>query len=329
MKTVTLRRCALRCVMLLAALPGLADHSFAQEAYPNRPVKIVVPFPPGSAADTLPRLIAEKLATRWGQPVVVENRLGAAGNIGADAVAKATPDGYTLLASPPPPIAINQSLYQNLSFDPGAFVAVSIIGSAPNVLAVNADLPATTLTQLIALAHARPGGLNYASTGSGSTPHLSMERLKALTSAPMVHIPHKGLPPAIVDLLAGRVDVMFLNLGDAMRHVRSGKLRVIAVASEQRVAELPGVPALVETYSGFVSTAWYAFVAPPNTPPRVIATLSGAIAETLQQPDVVKRLRDMSIDPVGGSPAQAAAFIQEEIKRWHKIIVSVGIKADE
>jgi tripartite-type tricarboxylate transporter receptor subunit TctC len=301
----------------------------AQSGYPNRPIKVVVPFAPGSMADVLPRLVVEKLSVRWGQPVIIDNRPGASGNIGAEAVARADPDGYTLLASPPPPIAINQSLYPNLAFDPGAFVPVTIIGSVPNVLVVHPSVATSSLDALIAASRANPEKFSFASTGSGGTPHLTMERLKALAGIRMVHVPYKGLAPAMTDLLAGRVDVMFLNLGDASRHIQASRLRALAVASERRIAALPDVPTLSETFAGFVSISWFAFVAPPKTSPEIAAKVASAITETLRLPDVVSRLRELYIEPMGGSPEQTAAFIKEEIERWRSIIVAAGIKADD
>jgi tripartite-type tricarboxylate transporter receptor subunit TctC len=312
-----------------ALLAAATTFAHAQESYPTRPVKVIVPFPPGSIADLLPRVVTEKLAARWGQPVVIENRPGASGNIGAETVAKAEPDGYTLLASPPPPIAINQSLYPKLGFDPGALVPVTIIGSVPNVLVVNAGVKASSVAELITAARANPDKLSYASTGNGGTPHLTMERLKAVAGVRLVHVPYKGLPPAVTDLLAGRVDAMFLNLADALRHVKPGRLKALAVASGKRVAELPDVPTLSETYSGFVSVTWFAFVAPPGTSPEIAAKLSGAIAETLRLPEVAKSLHELNIDPIGSTPAQSGAFIKEEIDRWHSVIVAAHVQPDD
>jgi len=330
MKRSILWQAHLLCAAGVAGLAlGWAHPAVADDSFPSRTVRIVVPFPPGTAADALPRLVAQRLSVRWGQPVVIENRPGAAGNIGADAVAKSAPDGYTLLASPPPPIAINQSLYPRLSFDPKAFVPVTIIGSAPNVLAVHPSLPVRDVAELVALARSRPGGLNYASSGSGGTPHLSMEQLKALSGVTLVHVPYKGLAPALMDLLAARADAMFLNVGDAIKHSRAGTLRIIAVASARPLPDLPGVPTVAETYPGFVSTTWYAFVAPQGTPPALATHLSRAIADVLQQPNVVAQLREMWIQPAGTSPAETAAFIQGEVERWSRVITSAGVKLDE
>jgi tripartite-type tricarboxylate transporter receptor subunit TctC len=309
-------------VCLAAASTG----AVAQDNYPSRIIRIIVPVPPGTAPDILPRMIADKLAARWSEPVVVENRPGGALNIGAEAVAKAEPDGYTLLASPPPPLAINQSLYRNLAFDPNAFVPITVMAATPNVLVANPGVGFSTVPGLVAFAKANPGKLTYASSGVGSTPHLAMELLKIQAGIEIVHVPYKGLVPT--DLLAGHVDLMFNNLGNTLPHIRSGALKVLAVGSEKRLAVLPDVPAVAEILPGFVSTTWFAVVAPPRSSPAIAAKLSAAIAEILRLPDVAKRLQDLALTPVGSTPAETAAFIHEERNRWRQVIVSAGIKPD-
>ncbi len=309
--------------VLLAVAPAGA---LAQDNYPSRMIKIIVPVPPGASVEILPRIVAEKLAARWGQPVIVENRLGGALNIGAEAVAKAEPDGYTLLATPPPPLAINQSLYPRLAFDPKAFVPVTVMASMPNVLVASPKVPFSTIQGLVAFAKAHPGKLSYASSGAGSTPHLAMELLKSRAGIELVHVPYKGLLPT--DLLAGHVDLMFNNLGNTLPHIKNGALKVLAVASEKRLAALPDVPALLEMFPAFVSTTWVAVVAPPKSSPEIAGKLSVAMAEILRLPDVVLRLQDLSMTPVGSTPAETTAFIQEERERWHQVIVSAGIKLE-
>jgi len=300
----------------------------AQSNYPNRPIKIVVPLPPGPFADALPRILAQKLSARWGQPIIIENRPGAASNLGAELVSKAEPNGYTLLATPQGPLVVSQYLYPKLGFDPGAFVPVTVIATLPNMLVVNSKVPASSLQELVALAKAHPDKFTYASAGIGSPPHLYGEMLKAAAGIRMVHVPYRGLGPAMTDLLAGQIDLMFDNVGNTLPQVSEGKLKILAVGAKTRIAELPDVPAVAETYSGFVSGGWYAMVAPPNTPPEIATKLSEAIAETLKLPDIAKRLRDFSAVPVGSSPAEMAAFLNVERERWRELIGALDINPE-
>ena len=301
--------------------------AFAQADYPTRAIKIVVPFPPGATVDTVPRIVGERLSARWGQPVVIENRAGAAGNLGAETVARAEPDGYTLLSSPPPPLAINQALYPKLTFDPKAFVPITVLAEVANVLVVKKGL-APTLKALIAAAAASPGKLTYASAGSGTTTHLTMEWLKMLAYIHLVHVPYRGSAPALTDLLGGQVDMMFDNLGNTLQYIQDGKLDAVAVGSTQRLAALPDVPTLGEMFPGAVSVTWFGVVAPPNTPPALAQKISDAISETIRQPDVAKRFESMSAVPVGGSPSDTGAFIKSESERWQKVIAAAGVKAE-
>ncbi len=310
---------------LLAATPNVA---FAQSSYPNRPIKVVLPYAAGGLVDVLARLVTEKLGISWRQPVIIEARPGASGNLGAETVSRADPDGYTLLVTPPPPLAINQHLYPKLGFDPLALVPATVIASAPNVLVVRPDLPVSSVQDLIAFAKANPDKLSYASTGSGGTPHLTAEMLKAATGTRIVHVPYRGMPPAFVDLLAGHVDMMFANLGDSLPHIRSGRLKVLGVGSRMRLPVLPDVPAISEVLPGFVSDTWYAIVAPPKTPSEIPQRISTAVAEALKLPDVAKRLQELSVTPVGTSPAETAEFIRQDSERWRQVIVSAGIKPE-
>ncbi len=310
---------------LFAAATAVAA---AQGNYPSRLIKIVVPVPPGAFADTLPRLIGEKLAAMWGQPVIIENRPGAASNLGAEAAAKATPDGYTLLATPPGPLVVNQSLYAKLPFDPAAFVPVTVMAALPYVLLANPGLPFSNIQEFVAYAKANPDKLNFGSAGIGSPPQLAMEWLKTLAGVRMTHVPYKGSGLALADLVAGHVDLMFDNIGNPVPLIRDGKVRALGVASEKRIAALPDVAPIAETFPSFRVTTWFAIVAPPKTPPEIAAKLSAAIGEILQMPDVVKRLQDSYATPVGGSPAETAALIKAETARWRMIIQAAGIKPE-
>ena len=300
----------------------------AQDNYPNHPVKIIVPYAPGGILDVLARLMGEKLTAKWGQVFIVENRPGASGNIGADSVARAAPDGYTLLASPPPPLAVNQSLFPKLRYDPGTFVPVTVIAMVPSVLVVHPAVRASTVQELIALTKTQPGKYNYASTGNGSTLHLTAELLKTLTGVQIVHIPYNGIPAALTDLMVGQIHMMFVNVSNALPHITSGKLKVLAVTSDGRFPALPEVPALSETLPGFVSVTWFGVAAPQKTPSEIAAKLSAAIAEAVRLPDVAKRLQDFSATPVGSSPEDTARFFKREVARWHKVILSAGITPD-
>jgi len=300
----------------------------AQADYPNRPIKIVVPLPPGATADTLPRIIGEELTAKWGQPVIIENRPGASQNLGAEAVARAEPDGYTLLATPQGPLTVSPSMFARLNFDAGAFVPVTVMAQLPYVLVAHPKVPFATFKDMAAFAKANPDKLNYGSPGSGSSTHLSMEWLKTLAAVRFTHVPYKGAAPALTDLVAGHIDMMFDNLGNPLQFIRDGKLRALAVASETRIAELPDVPAIAETYPGFVSTSWFAIVAPPKTPAETAAKLQAAIAEILRMPDVAAKLQQLPAKPVGSTPAETAALIRNETERWRTIIQAAGIKPE-
>src|SRR5579883_632043 len=291
------------------------------EDYPARPVKIVVPFPAGGTADVIPRIIAEWLSRKWGQPVVIENRTGAAGNIGAEFVAKADPDGYTLLAAPPPPLVINQNLYPHLDFDPSKFVPIVVIGRVPNALVVNPDrIAAGTVKDFIAFAQAADGKVTDATQGNGTTSHLTSEMFQMMAHVKLQNVPYRGSAPALNDLVAGSVDSMFDNLGVSMQLVNAGKLKLLGVASPQRVASLPNVPAIAETLPGFASVTWYALVAPPKTPQEIVDKINAGVNEALHDAQVQKRLADLSSEPVGGTPQATAAYFRNEVERWKKVI---------
>ena len=308
-------------VSLLAVLPS-AD---AQD-FPTRSVKIVVPFPAGGTADVMPRVFADWLSRKWGHPVVVENRTGAAGNIGAEAVAKSEPDGYTLLSAPPPPLVINQNLYPKLGFDPTQFEPIIIMGRVPNALVVNPKVPFKNVAELIAYAKANPGKVTSATQGNGTTSHLTSEMFQMMAKVKVQHVPYRGSAPALNDLVAGSVDIMFDNLGVSLALVKGGKLKLLAVATPKRMASLPDVPTIAETLPGFESAAWFAVVAPPKTPPAIINKINADMNEALRDPAVLDRLTQLSAEPIGGTPQATADYMRAEVERWHNVIKAANVK---
>ena len=321
------RRLARGCIgagLALAAMLAVLPQADAQD-YPSRPVKIIVPFPAGGTADVMPRVIGEWLSRKWGQPVVVENRTGAAGNIGAEAVAKAEPDGYTLLSAPPPPLVINQNLYPKLGFDPSEFVPIVIMGRVPNALVVNPKLPLNSVAEVIAYAKANPGKLTSATQGNGTTSHLTSELFQLMADVKFQHVPYRGSAPALTDLVAGSVDLMFDNLGVSLPLVKGGQLKLLGVATPKRMASLPDVPTIAP---GFESAAWFAIVAPPKTPQAVVDKINADVNEALRQSDIVQRLTQLSAEQIGGTPQATAAYMREEIERWHKVIKAANVKLD-
>jgi tripartite-type tricarboxylate transporter receptor subunit TctC len=324
------RHLARYCVgagIALAAMVAGAGGLRAQD-YPLRAVKIIVPFPAGGTADVMPRVFGEWLSKKWGQPVVIENRTGAAGNIGAETVAKAEPDGYTLLSAPPPPLVINQNLYPKLGFDPTEFVPIVIMGRVPNALVVNAKVPLDSVAEVIAYAKANPGKLTSATQGNGTTSHLTSEMFQMMAGVKFQHVPYRGSAPALTDLVAGSVDLMFDNLGVSLPLVKGGKLKLLAVATPKRMASLPDVPTIAQTLPGFESAAWFAIVAPPKTPQAVVDKINADVNEALRQPDVIQRLAQLSAEPIGGTPQATAAYMRDEVERWHKVIKAANVKLD-
>ena len=311
--------------LIVASLPQYPAHA---QDYPSRPIRLIVPNPPGGANDVLARIISDKLRENLGQQVLVENRAGAAGNVGAEAVWRAPGDGYTLLLTTPAPLVSNKSLYGKLNFDPDTFVPVSVIVQSPNVLAIRPGVPATTVNELIAYARSNPDKLNYASQGAGTGAHLTSELLKMTADIKIVHVPYKGTAPALTDMFGGQIDMMFVAFGDVFQHIRAGKLRALAVGSTQRNPRMPEVPTMSDTLPGFVSVFWQGMVASPGTPAPVAIRLSNAVADSLRLPDVVKRLQDMSTEPVGSTPQEMATFMSQEVQRWSKVIRATGAKAE-
>jgi len=309
--------------LLLAATALLSGPARALD-YPVRTITIVVPAAAGGGLDRVVRLIAERLRAKWGQPVVVENRGGAGGVIGTEFVARAAPDGYTFLFAGTGQLVIDRATKVN--YDPEAFVPVSLVTTAPNVLVVNSAVRANTVQELIALAKANPDRLNYASQGIGTTQHLSVEYLKSRAGINIVHVPFGGGAPALVALLGGQVEVMFTEISGILQNVRTGKLRPLAVGSEARNALLPEVPAMSEVLPDFISMTWQGMVAPPGTPPVIAEAMSAAIAEAITHPDVARQLAESSLDPIGNTPAEMASFMNVERGRWRKVLRAAAQK---
>src|SRR5512144_1131068 len=310
----------------LAALSGFAIPAKAQN-YPDRPVKIIVPFPAGGTADAVPRFVADWLTHKWGQPVVIENRSGAAGNIGAELVYRSAPDGYTLLSAPPPPLVINQNLYPKLGFDPTKFEPIIVMAQVPNALLVNPNnIKAASLAELIDDLRRNPGKVISATQGNGTTSHLTSELFQLMAKVTLRNVPYRGSAPALQGLLAGEVDLMFDNLGVSLPLVEAGKLKLLAVASPARLPTLPNVPAIAEVLPGFEAVAWYGIVAPPNTPKSIVAKINADVNEALRQPDMLDHLKKLSAEVFGGSVEKTAKYMHEEVGRWGNVIKAADIK---
>ncbi|WPH21292.1 tripartite tricarboxylate transporter substrate binding protein [Variovorax paradoxus] len=317
----------LASTLLLACLPLAAAAQAG--SFPDKPIRIVVPFPPGGATDAAARLVAVKMGEHWGQPVVVDNRAGAGGNVGSDLVAKAPPDGYTLVMGVTGSHAINTSLYSRMPYDPVAdFVAISQVAVVPNVLVVHPSVPAKNLAELVALAKKEPGKLNYASLGNGTAAHLGMEMLKSEAGVDIAHVPYKGSAPAVSDLLAGQVQMMVDGLPSALPHVKAGKLRAIALTSLRRAPSLPELPTIAETYPGFYADAWSGLFAPRGTPQPVVDKLSAEVERILKLPEVREKLMALGAEPVGSTQAEFTAHVKREIEKWAKVVKTSGAKVD-
>ena len=321
-----------RVVLALMAGLAFASPAHAQDvgAYPDRPIRVIVSVPAGGGVDTVTRIIAQKLQQRLGQPVVVENRAGAAGNIGAEAVANAAPDGYTLLATSPAPLVSNAALYKNLKFNPNTLEPVAVMSLSPNVLVVHPDLPFKSAQELIAYAKANPGTLRYGSQGNGTTSHLTTELFQRVTGTRLLHIPYRGTAPALTDLIAGVVDMMFVDVTAVLSLQQAGKARILAIASQRRLAfDLPDVPTFEELgFSGFFSAAWNAITAPPKTPEAITARLNEEINAVLATPEVETHFRELHLTRVGGTRADMTEFVKAERQRWEGIIRSADVRLE-
>ena len=320
-------------IALAAGIVLLASAVMAQPdpaaGYPNRTVKIVVSAPPGGGVDIVARVLADRLGKLWGQPFVVENRPGAGGNVGSEAVAHAEPDGYTLLAAQPAPLTTNVVMYRKLNFDPAAFEPLAIMTRIPNTLVVRNSLPAASVQELVAYARDNPGKVNFGSQGVGTTPHLTGELFARLTGTKLTHVPYRGTAQAVNDLVAGHLDVLFFQLDSVREQVQAKRARMLAITADERVAVLPDVPTMAEAgVPGLRSNTWNALMAPPKTPAAITAKLNRAINEVLKSPDTAEHLRAMNMVPVGGTPEGIRAFIAEETARWGDVIRAANIKAD-
>ena len=311
----------------LMAMTSVASAQDSTTDFPSRPIKIVVCVPAGGGVDTVARVVAKELQEKLGQPVVVENRAGAAGNIGADFVFHAKPDGYTLLAAQPAPLTVNPLLYKDMAFDPSKFVPVGIMTSAPNVLMVRANFPAKTAQEFLAYAKANPGKINFGSQGIGTTSHLTTALFEERTGTSMVHVPFKGTAPALNALIGGYIDMIFMELASANKLAQGGQARILAVATDKRLASLPDVPTFEEIgVKGFESSTWNAIAAPPGTPPAIVEKLNDALSDALNSPGAVGLFHKLNLQPEPGSPSQAASFIQTQDALWRDVILKAHIQ---
>jgi tripartite-type tricarboxylate transporter receptor subunit TctC len=313
----------------LLAVPSVLAQQDPAADYPNRAVKIIVSVPAGGGVDTVTRIFAARLHQRLGQPFVLENRGGSGGNIGAEAAYVAAPDGYTLLATQPAPITSNVALYKKLNFDPVALEPVAVMSKFPNVLLVKQEFPAKTVQEFMGFVKANPGKVNYASQGVGTTSHLTAELFNTVAGTRLVHVPYRGTGPALNDLVAGHVDLIFMELSAAYKLHEGGKARILATATDRRLDILPGIPTLIEVgVPNFISDTWNAISAPPKTPAPIVGKLNRNINEILDEPETRARFRDLNLTPVGGSPQDMARLKKQETERWSKVIRDAGIQAE-
>jgi tripartite-type tricarboxylate transporter receptor subunit TctC len=304
-------------------------NAFAQEAWPFRPIRFILPFPPGGGTDILGRLIAERLSANLGQPVVTENRGGAGGNVGAEAAAKSAPDGYTIVLVAPS-LAISATLYSKINYDPVKdFAPVSLVATVPNVMITQASLPVQTLDEFIAFAKSKPGALNFGSGGAGTSNHLAGELFNIVTGAKLVHIPYKGVNLAMQDVLAGNVHLVFIGIPAAAPHIKAGRLRALALVAPQRSSALPEIPTVAEAgLRDFEVTTWYGVLAPAGTPKNVVNRLNAELVKIMHSPELKERLAATGTDPLTSTPEEFAAYIKREIAKWGEVVRKSGAKAD-
>jgi len=320
---------AMRAAIALAALVALPSAA-AEPTFPSKPVRLIVPFTPGGSTDILARALGQKLAEIWKQPVVVDNRPGAGGAIGMELAAKAPADGYTMVMGHIGTLAANPALYRSLPYDPVRdFAPVTLVANVPNVLVVGPAVDSRTVAEFVALAKAKPGKLDYGSGGNGSAAHLAMEYFKLKAGVDLQHVPYKGTAPALTDLLGGQIAVILTGLPPVLQHVKGGKLRILGVASRQRLKGFPDIPTIAESgVPGFEATQWYGLLVPAATPKDVVARIQRDAVAALKDPVVNERLAGEGAEPVGNTPAEFAAFIASEIDLWGKVIRTTGMKAE-
>jgi len=321
--------CSLLAAMAVAAVahPALAADA---AAFPSKPVRLIVPFTPGGSTDILARAIGQKLSESWRQPVVIENRPGAGGAIGMELAAKAPADGTTMVMGHIGTLAANPALYRSLSYDPVRdFAPVTLVAMVPNVLVVGPAVPSRSVAEFVALAKSKPGKLDYGSGGNGSAAHLAMEYFKLKAGVDLQHVPYKGTAPALTDLLGGQIAVILTGLPPVLQHVKSGKLRILGVASRERLAAFPEIPTIAESgVPGFEATQWYGLLVPAATPKDIVAKIQRDTAAALRDPAVNERLASEGAEPVGNTPEQFGTFIRSEIELWGKVIRATGMKAE-
>jgi tripartite-type tricarboxylate transporter receptor subunit TctC len=317
-------------VAACAAWAVASSGAVAQGAYPERPVRIIVPFPPGGPADVLARIVGDKLGQSLGKPFIIENKAGAGGNIGMEQGARAAPDGYTLTLAPVGNLTVAPALYSKLPYDPAKdFAPITVLASVPNVLIVHPSVGVKSVAELVALAKAKPGSLNYASPGNGSIPHLAGELFKRTAGVDIVHIPFNGVAPATNAVLAGDVQMFFAQSSAALPQWRAGKVVALGVATPKRIAAAPDLPTIAEQgFPGFEATSWYALVAPAGTAPAIVDRLHGEIVKALREPDVREKIAGLGAEPVGNSPAEFAAMQRAETARWTRVAKEANIHAD-
>jgi tripartite-type tricarboxylate transporter receptor subunit TctC len=316
---------------LLALLTIFAapSPSGAQGAFPSQTVKFIVPFPAGGINDVLARIVADKLQAKWGQPIIIEQKTGAGGNIGADLASHAEPDGHTLFVSAPGPLSINQSLYRQLSYKPEDFVPITVLGAVPNIVIVRKTLPVNSLKELVDYVKKNPGKVVFGSQGNGATPHLTANMFMRVTGTQMVHVPYRGETLVLQDMLGGHVDLFFGNVSAALALWRDGQIKVLAVLDTKRAAAMPDVPTAAEAgMPDLLSVGWFAIAGPPKLPAALQSRIADDTIAVLKMPDVQAKFRALSVEPVGQSPADTAAFIKDEAKRWGTVIKETGVHID-